>query len=104
MKDFDYEYLKMYHEYATDKNLTRIHPNIPVSLKKAFTEVLPSGKSMSVVIRDILISYVLDRQRELTENNINTSQQSGDNTQNNQNTYITNNYYGDSDQWKDKTE
>ena len=75
-----------------------------MSLKEAFIEVLPHGKSMSVTIRDIMIDYVLDRQKELTKNNIKTSQQSGDNTQNNQNTYITNNYYGDSDQGKDKTE
>ena len=35
---------------------------------------------MSVVIRDILISYVLEKQREETQNHINTTQQNGDNT------------------------
>lgn len=83
MKNLDYEYLKIYHEYTTDENLVAIHPRIPESLKEDFSKMLPRGKSMSVTIRDILIAYVLDRQRELKDNNINTMQESGDNTQNN---------------------
>ena len=104
MKDLDYEYLKMYHQYTTDENLVPIHPRIPASLKDDFLKILPRGKSMSVVICDILISYVLEKQREEAQNHINTSRQNGDNTQNNQNTYITNNYYGDSEQGKDTIE
>lgn len=80
MKDLDYEYLKMYHEYTTDENLVAIHPRIPKSLKDDFFKIIPCGKSMSVVIRDILISYVLEKQREETQNHINTTQQNGDNT------------------------
>lgn len=104
MKDLDYEYLKMYHHYTTDDKLVPIHPRIPVSLRDDFLKIVPVGKSMSVAIRDVLISYVLEKQQESNQNNIKTMQQSGDNTQNNQNTYITNNYYSDSEQEKDTTE
>lgn len=103
MEDLDYEYLKMYHYYTTDEQLVSIHPRIPASLRDDFLKIVPVGKSMSVAIRDVLISYVLEKQKEATQNNIKNIQQSGDNTQNNQNTYITNNYYRDSEKDKNVT-
>ena len=93
MKELDYEYLKMYHAYITDEDYISIHPRLPISLRNDFMAMIPKGKNMSIVIRDLLIKYVLENRD--TSNAINTSHQGGDNTQNNQNTYITNNYYGD---------
>lgn len=95
MKELDYEYLKMYHAYITDEDYISIHPRLPISLRNDFMAMIPKGKNMSIVVRDLIIKYVLENRDTTTSNIISTSQQDGDNTQNNQNTYITNNYYGD---------
>lgn len=89
------DYLELYHKYTSSNEKAYIHTRIPLLLKTDLIEMLPKGKSLSSLVNDLLIEYVCQSNRS-TNNSVTTSNQAGDNTQNNQNTYITNNYYGDS--------
>lgn len=103
MEKKDLDYLELYHRYTSSDEKAYIHTRIPMLLKTELMEMLPKGKSLTSLINDLLIEYVCQSNRS-TNNSISTSNQAGDNTQNNQNTYITNNYYGDSaDVSKDNT-
>lgn len=104
MNKKDLDYLELYHKYTSSSEKAYIHTRIPLLLKTDLTEMLPKGKSLSSLVNDLLIEYVCQCNRS-TNNSVSTSNQAGDNTQNNQNTYITNNYYGDStDVSKDETD
>ena len=97
------DYLELYHKYTSSNEKAYIHTRIPLLLKTDLTEMLPKGKSLSSLVNDLLIEYVCQCNRS-TNNSVTTHSQTGDSTQNNQNTYITNNYYGDSvDVSKDDT-